>query len=67
MKNMHNIEVSDKELEVIIMALRGREDIMFNQSQIYKNQGNKLAQMDCIQEWHIAQDIRERLEKEKAL
>jgi hypothetical protein len=36
---------------------------MFNQSLIYKNQGNKLAQMDCIEEWRIAQHLRERLEK----
>ena len=61
---MRSIEVSDKELEVIILGLRERENIMFNQSLIYKNQGNKVAQMDCIQEWHIARDIRERLEME---
>ena len=64
---MRSIEVSDKELEVLILGLREREDRMFKDAETYKNQGNKLAQMDCIQEWHIAQDIRERLEKEKAL
>lgn len=60
---MITIELTDQELETIILSLRERENIMFNQSLIYKNQGNKLAQMDCIQEWHIAQHLRERLQK----
>lgn len=64
---MHSIEVSDKEFEVIIMALRGREDRMFRDGEIYKSQGNKIAQFDCIHEMHTAQHLRERLEKEKAL
>ena len=63
--NMKSIEFSEKELEVIIHSLRERENIMFNQSLIYKNQGNKLAQMDCIEEWRIAQHLRERLQKIK--
>lgn len=62
---MISIDFTGKDLEVIILGLRERENIMFNQSLIYKNQGNKLAQMDCIQEWHIARDIRERLENYK--
>jgi hypothetical protein len=60
---MVTIECSEKELDIIILSLRERENIMFNQSLIYKNQGNKLAQMDCIEEWRIAQHLRERLEK----
>ena len=60
---MSTIDFSNKELETLIQSLRERESIMFNQSLIYKNQDNKLAQMDCIQEWRIAQHLRERLEK----
>lgn len=60
---MKSIEFSEKELEAIISGLREREDRMFRDAEIYKNQGNKLAQMDCIQEMHIATHLRERLEK----
>lgn len=59
---MITIDLSNKELETLIQSLRERESIMYNQSLIYRNQGNKLAQMDCIQEWRIAQHLRERLE-----
>lgn len=60
---MIEINFSQKELETLIQSLRERESIMHNQSLIYQNQGNKLAQMDCVQEWRIAQHLRERLEK----
>lgn len=60
---MIEINFSQKELETLIQSLRERESIMYNQSLIYRNQGNKLAQTDCIQEWRIAQHLRERLEK----
>lgn len=60
---MITIDLSNKELETIIAGLREREDRMFKDSQTYKNQDNKLAQMDCVQEWRIAQHLRERLEK----
>ena len=63
--DMKSIEFSEKELEVIILSLRERENIMFNQSLIYKNQDNKLAQMDCVEEWRIAQHLRERLQEIK--
>ena len=59
---MAQINFSEKELETLIQSLRERESIMYNQSLIYRNQGNKPAQMDCIEEMHIAQHLRERLE-----
>lgn len=59
---MIEVDFSKKELETLIQSLRERENIMYNQSLIYRNQGNKLAQMDCIEEWRIAQHLRERLE-----
>lgn len=59
---MKSIEFSEKELEVIILGLKEREDRMFRDAEIYKNQGNKLAQMDCIEEMRIAQHLRERLQ-----
>lgn len=60
--NMKSIEFSEKELEAIILGLKEREDRMFRDAELYKKQDNKLAQMDCIQEWRIAQHLRERLQ-----
>lgn len=60
---MITIDFSNKELETLIAGLREREDRMYSDAQEYKKQDNKLAQMDCIQEWRIAQHLRERLEK----
>lgn len=57
-----SIDFTASDLEVLIASLRDRENVMFNQSQIYKNQGNKEAQFDCIHEWKTAQHLRERLE-----
>ena len=62
---MKSIEFSEKELEVVILGLKEREDRLFRDAEIYKNQGNKLAQMDCIEEWRIAQHLRERLQEIK--
>lgn len=62
---MIEINFSEKELETLIQSLRERESIMYNQSLIYRNQGNKLAQMDCIEEMRIAQHLRERLQEFK--
>lgn len=59
---MIEINFSEKELETLIQSLRERESIMYNQSLIYRNQDNKLAQMDCIEEMRIARNLRERLE-----
>ena len=59
---MITIDLSNKELETLIAGLREREDRMYKDSIQYRDQDNKLAQMDCIQEWRIAQHLRERLE-----
>ena len=59
---MITIDFSNKELEAIIAGLRERENRMYSDSVLYRDQGNKLAQMDCIEEWRIAQHLRERLE-----
>lgn len=60
---MMTIEFSEKELEAIIFSLQEREDRMFRDSETYKNQENKAAQMDCLNEMHIARNLRRRLEK----
>jgi hypothetical protein len=59
---MITIDFSNKELETLIAGLRERETRMYNDSVQYRDQDNKLAQMDCIQEMHIAQHLRERLQ-----
>lgn len=56
------IEFSKKELETIIASLQEREHRMYSDSVLYRDLDNKLAQMDCIEEMHIAQHLRERLE-----
>ena len=62
---MRSIDFTNRDLEVMIASLRDRENVMFNQSQIYKNTGNKEAQFDCIHEWKTALHLRERLENYK--
>ena len=59
---MITVNFSKNELEAIIAGLRERETRMYSDSVQYRDQGNKLAQMDCIEEMHIAQHLRERLE-----
>ena len=60
-----NIDFTASDLEVLIASLRDRENVLFNQSLIYKNQGNKPAQMDCVEEWKTAILLRRRLENRK--
>ena len=62
---MISVELSQKELETIIAGLRERENRMFNDSELYKDQGNKIAQMDCLDEMHIAEYTRRRLQQIK--
>lgn len=59
---MITIDFSNKELETIIAGLWDRENRMYSDSVLYRDQGNKQAQMDCIEEMHIAQHLRERLQ-----
>lgn len=60
--NMKSIEFSEKELETIIEGLRERETRMYRDSELYRDQGNKIAQMDCLDEMHIAEYTRRRLQ-----
>jgi heterodisulfide reductase subunit B len=60
---MKSIEFSEKELEVVILGLKEREERMFRDAQEYKKQDNKPAQFDCIHEMHTVQHLRERLER----
>lgn len=62
---MISIDFTGKDLEVLIASLRDRENVMFNQSLIYKNQSNKEAQFDCLHEWKNTKILRERLENHK--
>lgn len=59
---MISVELSQKELETIIAGLRERENRMYKDSELYRDQGNKMAQMDCLDEMHIAEYTRRRLQ-----
>lgn len=59
---MITVNFSKNELETIIAGLRERETKMYSNAVQYRDYGNKVAQMDCIEEMHIAQHLRERLE-----
>lgn len=59
---MIDISLSKKELETITASLREREHRMYSDSVLYRDLDNKLAQMDCIEEMHIVQHLREKLE-----
>lgn len=60
---MITIDLSNKELETIIAGLRERENRMYSDSVLYRDQGNKIAQMDCLDEMHIAEYTRRRLQE----
>lgn len=59
---MITIDFSNKELETIIAGLRERGTRMYRDSELYRDQGNRLAQMDCLNEMYTAEKLRERLE-----
>jgi len=59
---MITINFSKNELEVIIAGLRERETRMYNDSIAYRDQGNRIAQLDCLGEMNVAHTLRERLE-----
>ena len=59
---MITVNFSKNELEAVIAGLREREDKMYSNSLIYRNDGNKAAQSDCLAEMKNAQQLRERLE-----
>jgi len=59
---MITVNFSKNELETIIAGLRERETKMYNNSVQYRDYGNKVAQMDCLNEMKIACTLRERLE-----
>ena len=58
---MFNINLTRRDLEIIILGLKEREDRMFRDSEEYKKQDNKPAQFDCIHEMQNAKHLRERL------
>ena len=62
---MISVELSQKELEAVIAGLRERENRMYRDSELYRDQGNKMAQMDCLHEMHTAEHIRKRLQEIK--
>lgn len=55
------MELSKEELEIIGCALGEREARMLGYAELYKNQGNREAQMDCINEWRKAYKLHERV------
>lgn len=59
---MITIDLSNKELETLIAGLREREDKMYSYSLTYRDDGNKVAQMDCLAEMKNARQLRERLQ-----
>ena len=59
---MIEISFSQKELESIIAGLRQREDAMYSDSIKYRDNNNKVAQLDCLNEMKMARTLRERLE-----
>ena len=58
---MITIDFSNKELETLIAGLKEREQRMYNDSLTYRDQGNRMAQLDCLGEMNVAHALRERL------
>lgn len=59
---MITVNFSKNELEAVIAGLREREDKMYSYSLIYRDDGNKVAQSDCLTEMKNARQLRERLQ-----
>ena len=60
---MTEICFSERELNILVLALQEREDRMYRDSEEYKKQDNKIAQMDCLSEMKMARELRRRLEE----
>jgi len=60
--DMITVNFSKNELEAIIAGLQEREQRMYNDSLTYRDQGNRIAQLDCLGEMNVAHTLRERLE-----
>lgn len=54
---MRELKFTDKELDIIQSALRGRADRMFNDAMAYKKNGNTEALKDCLNEFRLAQNL----------
>lgn len=59
---MITVNFSKNELEAVIAGLRQRENAMYSDSVKYRDNDNKVAQLDCLNEMKIACTLRERLE-----
>lgn len=59
---MITVNFSKNELEAVIAGLREREEKMYSYSLTYRDDGNKVAQMDCLAEMKNARQLRERLQ-----
>ena len=58
---MITVNFSKNELEIIIAGLKEREKRMYNESLAYGDQGNRMAQLDCLGEMNVTHALRERL------
>lgn len=58
---MKSIEFSETELDTLTAALMTLESRMLDDADKYKANGNKMAQMDCIEQWRAAKNLRERI------
>jgi hypothetical protein len=53
-----------EELLIIKSGLQDRAYRMLNDANAYKRNGNVEAQKDCLNEWHLAQDLLKKVENE---
>lgn len=63
--NMKTITLANSEVDILICALRDRENTMFRDSEAYKRNGNTEAQKDCIAEMKSAEILRHVIENAK--
>jgi hypothetical protein len=60
--SMLTIDLTEKDKEVIISALRDREARMFKDFEAYKKQDNQEAAFDCLHELRTAEHLRQRIQ-----
>ena len=59
------LNFTDEELLIIESGLQDRVYRMLTDANAYKRNGNVEAQKDCLNEWHLAQNLLDKIKNEK--
>jgi hypothetical protein len=57
------IDITPEQLQILIDSMRDRIGKLYNMSEAYRDGGNKVAQMDCLDEKKRVQAVLEKIVK----